>query len=126
MWIQLDQDVALVADVVCSLKQLCLCIRLHDGADYPWRPTVSHSDFQKLLHNLTAIKIRGTYSEKSRGQRLMHTKQHCYYHTTQRCQAQHSNTTTPFTLMALYVAKHHRMITAGCFQVRGTSTTSPW
>lgn len=108
MWIQLDQDVALVADVVSSLKQLCLCIRLHDGADYPWRPTVSHSDFQKLLHNLTAIKIRGTYSEKSRGQRHKHhTKQHYYYHTTQWCQAQHSNTTTPFTLMALYVAKHH-------------------
>lgn len=39
--------------------------RLHDSTDYPWRPTVSHSDFQKLLHNLTAIKIRGTYSEKS-------------------------------------------------------------
>lgn len=108
MWIQLDQDVALVADVVCSLKQLCLCIRLHDGADYPWRPAVSHSDFQKLLHNLTAIKIRGTYSEKSRGQR------------------QHSNTTTPLTLTGLYVAKHHWLITAGCFQVQGTSMTSPW
>uniref|UniRef100_A0A8C9VFY3 Laminin subunit gamma-1 n=1 Tax=Scleropages formosus TaxID=113540 RepID=A0A8C9VFY3_SCLFO len=33
--------------------------RLHDATDYPWRPTLSHSDFQKLLHNLTAIKIRG-------------------------------------------------------------------
>ncbi|XP_057713602.1 laminin subunit gamma-1 [Corythoichthys intestinalis] len=41
--------------------------RLHNSADYPWRPAVSHSDFQKLLHNLTAIKIRGTYSEKSAG-----------------------------------------------------------
>uniref|UniRef100_A0A8C4GIU1 Laminin subunit gamma-1 n=1 Tax=Dicentrarchus labrax TaxID=13489 RepID=A0A8C4GIU1_DICLA len=41
--------------------------RLHDSTDYPWRPTISHSDFQKLLHNLTAIKIRGTYSEKSAG-----------------------------------------------------------
>uniref|UniRef100_A0A3P8WAY1 Laminin, gamma 1 n=2 Tax=Cynoglossus semilaevis TaxID=244447 RepID=A0A3P8WAY1_CYNSE len=41
--------------------------RLHDSTDYPWRPTVSHSDFQKLLHNLTAIKVRGTYSEKSAG-----------------------------------------------------------
>uniref|UniRef100_A0AAQ5ZVV7 Laminin subunit gamma-1 n=1 Tax=Amphiprion ocellaris TaxID=80972 RepID=A0AAQ5ZVV7_AMPOC len=35
---------------------------LHDSTDYPWRPSISHSDFQKLLHNLTAIKIRGTYS----------------------------------------------------------------
>ncbi|XP_075996096.1 laminin subunit gamma-1 [Genypterus blacodes] len=41
--------------------------RLHDSTDYPWRPTISHSDFQKLLHNLTAVKIRGTYSEKSAG-----------------------------------------------------------
>ncbi|XP_030630034.1 laminin subunit gamma-1 [Chanos chanos] len=41
--------------------------RLHDTTDYPWRPTLKHSDFQKLLHNLTSIKIRGTYSEKSAG-----------------------------------------------------------
>ncbi|KAL4656079.1 laminin subunit gamma-1 [Arapaima gigas] len=41
--------------------------RLHDATDYPWKPTLSHSNFQKLLHNLTAIKIRGTYSEKSAG-----------------------------------------------------------
>ncbi|KAM6918887.1 laminin subunit gamma-1 [Xenentodon cancila] len=41
--------------------------RLHDSTDYPWRPPISHSDFQKLLHNLTAIKIRGTYSERSAG-----------------------------------------------------------
>ncbi|XP_034039360.1 laminin subunit gamma-1 [Thalassophryne amazonica] len=41
--------------------------RLHDSSDYPWRPTISHADFQKVLHNLTAIKIRGTYSESSAG-----------------------------------------------------------
>lgn len=41
--------------------------RLHDSTDYPWRPTLTHSDFQRLLHNLTAIKIRGTYSERSAG-----------------------------------------------------------
>ncbi|XP_072298063.1 laminin subunit gamma-1 [Eucyclogobius newberryi] len=41
--------------------------RLHDSADYPWRPAVSHSDFQRLLHNMTSIKIRGTYSDKSAG-----------------------------------------------------------
>ncbi|KAJ8357310.1 hypothetical protein SKAU_G00201040 [Synaphobranchus kaupii] len=41
--------------------------RLHDTTDYPWRPSLTHSDFQKLLHNLTAIKIRGTYSERSAG-----------------------------------------------------------
>ncbi|KAJ8274539.1 hypothetical protein COCON_G00091640 [Conger conger] len=41
--------------------------RLHDTTDYPWRPSLSHSEFQKLLHNLTSIKIRGTYSERSAG-----------------------------------------------------------
>uniref|UniRef100_A0A669EPC2 Laminin, gamma 1 n=1 Tax=Oreochromis niloticus TaxID=8128 RepID=A0A669EPC2_ORENI len=41
--------------------------RLHDSTDYPWRPTISHADFYKLLHNLTAIKIRGTYSDRSAG-----------------------------------------------------------
>ncbi|KAL0966040.1 hypothetical protein UPYG_G00289940 [Umbra pygmaea] len=41
--------------------------RLHDSTDYPWRPTLTHFEFQKLLQNLTAIKIRGTYSERSAG-----------------------------------------------------------
>ncbi|XP_012681774.2 laminin subunit gamma-1 [Clupea harengus] len=41
--------------------------RLHDTTDYPWRPNLGPGDFQKLLHNLTAIKIRGTYSERSAG-----------------------------------------------------------
>ncbi|XP_067309567.1 laminin subunit gamma-1 [Pseudorasbora parva] len=41
--------------------------RLHDTTDYPWRPTVKPADFQKLLHNLTALMIRGTYSARSAG-----------------------------------------------------------
>uniref|UniRef100_A0AAY5EF86 Laminin subunit gamma-1 n=1 Tax=Electrophorus electricus TaxID=8005 RepID=A0AAY5EF86_ELEEL len=41
--------------------------RLHHTADYPWRPNLEHAEFQKLLHNLTSIKIRGTYSERSAG-----------------------------------------------------------
>uniref|UniRef100_A0A1A8F8P7 Laminin subunit gamma-1 n=1 Tax=Nothobranchius korthausae TaxID=1143690 RepID=A0A1A8F8P7_9TELE len=41
--------------------------RLHDTPDYPWKPRISHLDFQRLLHNLTSIKIRGTYSERSAG-----------------------------------------------------------
>uniref|UniRef100_A0A674MZK9 Laminin, gamma 1 n=1 Tax=Takifugu rubripes TaxID=31033 RepID=A0A674MZK9_TAKRU len=28
---------------------------LHDSTDYPWRPTISPADFQKLLHNLTQL-----------------------------------------------------------------------
>ncbi|XP_026061619.1 laminin subunit gamma-1 [Carassius auratus] len=41
--------------------------RLHDTTDYPWRPTLKHTDFQKLLYNLTSVMIRGTYSAKSAG-----------------------------------------------------------
>ncbi|XP_060686295.1 laminin subunit gamma-1 [Hemiscyllium ocellatum] len=41
--------------------------RLHEVTSYPWRPQLSSFEFQKLLHNLTAIKIRGTYSENSAG-----------------------------------------------------------
>ncbi|XP_053805918.1 laminin subunit gamma-1 [Vidua chalybeata] len=41
--------------------------RLHEAADYPWRPALTAFEFQKLLHNLTSIKIRGTYSERSAG-----------------------------------------------------------
>uniref|UniRef100_A0A672Q4G9 Laminin subunit gamma-1 n=1 Tax=Sinocyclocheilus grahami TaxID=75366 RepID=A0A672Q4G9_SINGR len=41
--------------------------RLHDTTDYPWRPTMKHADFQKLLHNLTSVMIRGTYSARSAG-----------------------------------------------------------
>ncbi|XP_013970599.2 laminin subunit gamma-1 [Canis lupus familiaris] len=41
--------------------------RLHEATDYPWRPPLSPFEFQKLLNNLTSIKIRGTYSERSAG-----------------------------------------------------------
>ncbi|KAB5579854.1 hypothetical protein PHYPO_G00199730 [Pangasianodon hypophthalmus] len=42
--------------------------RLHHTPDSStWRPELKHAEFQKLLHNLTSIKIRGTYSERSGG-----------------------------------------------------------
>uniref|UniRef100_A0A8C5EZ66 Laminin subunit gamma-1 n=1 Tax=Gopherus evgoodei TaxID=1825980 RepID=A0A8C5EZ66_9SAUR len=41
--------------------------RLHEATDYPWRPSLTPFEFQKLLYNLTSIKIRGTYSERSAG-----------------------------------------------------------
>ncbi|KTG04379.1 hypothetical protein cypCar_00038956, partial [Cyprinus carpio] len=41
--------------------------RLHDTTEYPWRPTLKHTDFQKLLYNLTSVMIRGTYSTRSAG-----------------------------------------------------------
>lgn len=59
------------------ILNLCVLVfRLHDSADYPWRPAISHSDFQKLLHNLTAVKIRGTYSEKSKAQHTHSAARH--------------------------------------------------
>uniref|UniRef100_A0A8C0WK76 Laminin subunit gamma-1 n=1 Tax=Castor canadensis TaxID=51338 RepID=A0A8C0WK76_CASCN len=39
--------------------------RLHEATDYPWRPALSPFEFQKLLNNLTSVKIRGTYNERS-------------------------------------------------------------
>lgn len=50
-----------------SETALSYVFRLHEATDYPWRPSLSPFEFQKLLQNLTAIKIRGTYSEKSAG-----------------------------------------------------------
>lgn len=50
-----------------SESPLSYVFRLHEATDYPWRPSLSPFEFQKLLQNLTAIKIRGTYSEKSAG-----------------------------------------------------------
>ncbi|KAM9326705.1 laminin subunit gamma-1 [Gastrophryne carolinensis] len=50
-----------------SETSLQYVFRLHEATDYPWRPSVSPFEFQKMLQNLTAIKIRGTYSERSAG-----------------------------------------------------------
>ncbi|NXG30682.1 LAMC1 protein, partial [Dromaius novaehollandiae] len=50
-----------------SENTLTYAFRLHEATDYPWRPTLTAFEFQKLLHNLTSIKIRGTYSERSAG-----------------------------------------------------------
>ncbi|KFU87396.1 Laminin subunit gamma-1, partial [Chaetura pelagica] len=50
-----------------SENALTYTFRLHEATDYPWRPALTAFDFQKLLQNLTSIKIRGTYSERSAG-----------------------------------------------------------
>ncbi|XP_046413039.1 laminin subunit gamma-1 [Neodiprion fabricii] len=41
--------------------------RLHEHPDYGWLPQLSSRDFMSILSNLTAIKIRGTYTHKGRG-----------------------------------------------------------
>ncbi|CAI6348984.1 unnamed protein product [Macrosiphum euphorbiae] len=41
--------------------------RLHENPDYGWQPRLSARDFFSVLSNLTAIKIRGTYSDRGVG-----------------------------------------------------------
>ena len=36
--------------------------RLHENPDYGWQPRLSARDFISVLANLTAIKVRGTYT----------------------------------------------------------------
>lgn len=36
--------------------------RLNENPKYGWQPRVSSKDFIKILANLTALKIRGTYT----------------------------------------------------------------
>ncbi|XP_066548069.1 laminin subunit gamma-2 [Amia ocellicauda] len=50
----------------CGQKNL-YTFRLDEQADSKWQPRLSALQFQTLLQNLTAIKIRGTYGENSRG-----------------------------------------------------------
>lgn len=37
---------------------------LHENPDYGWQPRLSARDFFNVLSNLTAIKIRGTYTDR--------------------------------------------------------------
>ncbi|XP_054274289.1 laminin subunit gamma-1-like isoform X2 [Macrosteles quadrilineatus] len=41
--------------------------RLHEDPDYGWQPRLSARDFMSVLANLTAIKIRGTYTTQGVG-----------------------------------------------------------
>uniref|UniRef100_UPI00358F6F53 laminin subunit gamma-1-like isoform X2 n=1 Tax=Myxine glutinosa TaxID=7769 RepID=UPI00358F6F53 len=40
---------------------------LHESSAYPWNPKLSSEQFRHLLSNLTAIKLRATYSDQSTG-----------------------------------------------------------
>ncbi|KAH0945533.1 hypothetical protein HN011_010340 [Eciton burchellii] len=41
--------------------------RLHEHSEYGWQPRLSSRAFMSILSNLTAIKIRGTYTHQGRG-----------------------------------------------------------
>ena len=37
---------------------------LHEHPNYQWMPTLTPMEFQRMLANITAIRIRGTYAEQ--------------------------------------------------------------
>uniref|UniRef100_UPI00398F0407 laminin subunit gamma-1-like n=1 Tax=Pristiophorus japonicus TaxID=55135 RepID=UPI00398F0407 len=41
--------------------------RLHEGLEYGWKPFLTSLDFQRVLGDLKAIKIRGSYNRQSAG-----------------------------------------------------------
>ncbi|MBN3312116.1 LAMC2 protein, partial [Atractosteus spatula] len=52
--------------VPCGQK-ITYSFKLDEQPQSKWQPQLTALQFQKLLQNLTAIKIRGTYGENSRG-----------------------------------------------------------
>lgn len=40
--------------------------RLNENPDYGWQPRLTPREFFSVLSNLTAIKIRGTYSDRGK------------------------------------------------------------
>ncbi|XP_013882894.1 laminin subunit gamma-2 isoform X2 [Austrofundulus limnaeus] len=54
------------ATVPCGQK-INYSFRLDEQSDRKWRPQLSSDQFQKLLQNLTAIKVRATFGENGRG-----------------------------------------------------------
>ncbi|XP_034038770.1 laminin subunit gamma-1 [Thalassophryne amazonica] len=56
----------LLSVVPCG-KKINYSFRLDEQPGSPWRPQLSRLQFQTLLQNLTAIKIRATFGENGRG-----------------------------------------------------------
>uniref|UniRef100_A0A3B3U0X0 Laminin subunit gamma 2 n=1 Tax=Poecilia latipinna TaxID=48699 RepID=A0A3B3U0X0_9TELE len=54
------------AVVPCG-KKISYTFRLDEKSSSKWKPQLSSFEFQKLLQNLTAIKIRATFGEDGRG-----------------------------------------------------------
>lgn len=53
--------------VVPCGKKITYTFRLDEQPGSKWKPQLSSAEFQTLLSNLTAIKIRGTFGENGRG-----------------------------------------------------------
>ncbi|XP_071445859.1 laminin subunit gamma-1 [Hetaerina americana] len=50
-----------------SVKSQEFVFRLHEHQDYGWQPKLTAQDFMSVLSNLTAIKIRGSYTPEGVG-----------------------------------------------------------
>ena len=50
-----------------TVKDQEYTFRLHESPDYGWQPRLAARDFMSLLSNMTAIKIRGTYTPEGVG-----------------------------------------------------------
>uniref|UniRef100_A0A8C1SEY0 Laminin, gamma 2 n=1 Tax=Cyprinus carpio TaxID=7962 RepID=A0A8C1SEY0_CYPCA len=53
--------------VVPCAKKVAYTFKLDEQPSSKWKPQLSSKEFQTLLSNLTAIKIRGTFGENGRG-----------------------------------------------------------
>ncbi|XP_028988599.1 laminin subunit gamma-2 isoform X2 [Betta splendens] len=62
-------------------KKITYVFRLDEKPDSRWRPPLSSIQFQTLLQNITAVKIRATFGENGRG----------YLDNVQLVSAQHGN-----------------------------------
>lgn len=47
-----------------SIKSQDFTFRLHEHPDFGWNPRLSAREFMSILANLTALKIRGSYSNE--------------------------------------------------------------
>jgi len=47
-----------------SIQSQEFTFRLHEHPDFGWNPRLTAREFMSILANITAIKIRGTYTTK--------------------------------------------------------------
>ncbi|XP_041960053.1 laminin subunit gamma-2 [Alosa sapidissima] len=65
--LQVSASLGDLRTVVACAKKISYTFRLDEKPGSKWQPELSSLQFQKLLSNLTAIMIRGTFGENGRG-----------------------------------------------------------
>lgn len=56
-----------LTNILRLLQDQEFTFRLHESPDYGWQPRLPALNFMSLLSNVTAIKIRGTYTPEGVG-----------------------------------------------------------